>query len=267
MRRPVIDASGLVVNVVVLKDGADWAPPAGFELGAVGGEIGDVWSGAAYIKPPSIGLPVSMIDDPAAGPASDAQAGPVELATSAETIIGTDATRAVTPAGLAAVVVNGGVAGDVLAKVSSTNRDLTWVAPLAMSSGTWVPVLTASTTSGTHTYSAQAGTYIKLGPIVHYTGRLALSAKDAAMAGSVRIGGLPFTVRNVANEFCIANVVATNVNFTGTDVVIPYVLATGGQSYLGVAGQSDNTAPANIQAAAIVATSGFYVSGFYFTDL
>lgn len=48
MRVPILDATGLVVNVIVMGDG--WAPPEGFTIGALGGEIGDTWNGASYIK-------------------------------------------------------------------------------------------------------------------------------------------------------------------------------------------------------------------------
>lgn len=48
---PLIDSTGLVINVVHIEDGADWSPPDGHTLGPEGGAIGDRWDGASYIKP------------------------------------------------------------------------------------------------------------------------------------------------------------------------------------------------------------------------
>ncbi|MGY0790978.1 right-handed parallel beta-helix repeat-containing protein [Azospirillum argentinense] len=59
--------------------------------------------------------------------------------------------------------------------------------------GSWTPILTASTTPGTHTYSVQAGEYVRTGNLVFVSGRLEVSSKDAAINGNIRIGGLPFT--------------------------------------------------------------------------
>lgn len=47
-RVPLIDASGLVVNLVVAGD-AEWSPPEGLTAGPPGGNIGDTWDGTQYI--------------------------------------------------------------------------------------------------------------------------------------------------------------------------------------------------------------------------
>lgn len=58
-------------------------------------------------------------------------------------------------------------------------------------------MLRGSTTAGTNTYTAQAGRYIKIGRHVHVSGRITITgAVDSAMAGSMQISGLPFTVAN-----------------------------------------------------------------------
>ncbi|AIB11784.1 hypothetical protein ABAZ39_07180 [Azospirillum argentinense] len=62
--------------------------------------------------------------------------------------------------------------------------------------GSWTPTLTASTTSGTHTYSVQAGEYVRIGNLVFVSGRLEVTAKDAALNGNARISGLPFVSSN-----------------------------------------------------------------------
>jgi hypothetical protein len=51
---PVIDKDGTVVNVVVLDDESLWAPPEGCTLGPEGGNMGDVWDGQSYTRPPPV---------------------------------------------------------------------------------------------------------------------------------------------------------------------------------------------------------------------
>ena len=54
--RPLLDANGLVVNVIVHDDAlpAEAQPilPDGHTLGPEGGKIGDTWNGSAYVTPP-----------------------------------------------------------------------------------------------------------------------------------------------------------------------------------------------------------------------
>jgi hypothetical protein len=66
---PLLDPSGLVVNVIVLADGADYAPPDGLTLGAVGGHIGDRFDGTRYVRPPARPRPAPPGLAPAGGAA------------------------------------------------------------------------------------------------------------------------------------------------------------------------------------------------------
>jgi hypothetical protein len=54
--RPLIDANGVVVNVIVHDDSlppeAQPILPDGHTLGVEGGRIGDTWNGTAYVTPP-----------------------------------------------------------------------------------------------------------------------------------------------------------------------------------------------------------------------
>lgn len=67
--------------------------------------------------------------------------------------------------------------------------------------GTWLPALVGDVTSGTQTYSVQAGWYFRHGDLVTVQGRIGLSAKDAATAGNMRITGLPFACATITNGF------------------------------------------------------------------
>lgn len=58
--------------------------------------------------------------------------------------------------------------------------------------GTWTPAYTGSSTSG-QTYSAQEGSYTKIGRVVHIQAWVKVTNKGT-MGGPIRISGFPFTV-------------------------------------------------------------------------
>lgn len=53
MRAPILDHTGTVINVVIIGNESDWSPPPGQTLGVPGGEIGDKWDGATYMRTPA----------------------------------------------------------------------------------------------------------------------------------------------------------------------------------------------------------------------
>jgi hypothetical protein len=65
--------------------------------------------------------------------------------------------------------------------------------------GTWTPTIEGSTTAGTQTYNAQVAKYTKVGRTVTICAFVSITNKDAAMAGNVRIGGLPYASDGTAN--------------------------------------------------------------------
>jgi hypothetical protein len=65
--------------------------------------------------------------------------------------------------------------------------------------GTWTPTIYGTTTAGTTTYFQQVGTYTKVGRLV--TVQIFLNITGQTGAGSVRLGGLPFTAGAGANTF------------------------------------------------------------------
>ena len=52
-RKAIVDSKGLVVNVIVIEDGANWSPPDGCVLVAAetGGGVGDTWDGKRFVVP------------------------------------------------------------------------------------------------------------------------------------------------------------------------------------------------------------------------
>lgn len=72
--------------------------------------------------------------------------------------------------------------------------------------GTWTPTLAGVTTTGSHTYTTQIGTWIRRGNFVHLKYFLQISAKDAAMAGGLVVNGSPFTAENMSNALGIHNI-------------------------------------------------------------
>lgn len=128
--------------------------------------------------------------------------------------------------------------------------------------GIFTPVLAGSTTSGSHTYSHQTGFYTKIGRLVTFTAYLALSAKDAAMTGSVSINGLPFTMANGASAYYPCAAYWSNVNLgTTTPSLIPYVAFNHAQVNL-VAG-GNNVAATSVTPSMITNDSQLLVSGSY----
>lgn len=65
--------------------------------------------------------------------------------------------------------------------------------------GTWTPTIEGSTTAGAQTYSVQVAKYTKVGRTVTIYAYVSITTKDAAMAGNVRIGGLPYASDGTAN--------------------------------------------------------------------
>lgn len=93
-----------------------------------------------------------------------------------------------------------------LASTKAANFTIYGGTPADQQEGSWTPVLVGSTTAGTNTYSIQAGQWFRRGNKVHAKGTIAISTKDAAMAGALSITGLPFTSEAVTNGNAMAHI-------------------------------------------------------------
>lgn len=64
----------------------------------------------------------------------------------------------------------------------------------------YAPTVSGSVTAGTQTYSVQVGDHVQIGSLIVMSGRIVMTAKDAATSGSIRIS-LPVAMRNTSGLF------------------------------------------------------------------
>ena len=123
--------------------------------------------------------------------------------------------------------------------------------------------LYGSTTAGTQTYAAQTITWRRIGDMCFFNLYLALTAKDAAMAGNTRIGGLPFPSKAALATYTSVSIgwasfITLDAGYTQLGAYI-----TAGQSYIELSEIKSATSVANVAAANIANNSQIMVSGMY----
>lgn len=133
------------------------------------------------------------------------------------------------------------------------------------STGSWTPVIAGDSVAGTNTYSVQTGSYVRIGKLVFVKAYVTLATKDAAMAGNIRVTGLPFTS-------------ASGVNTNSALPINDFYLDLGGgytnlsanispsTNYAVLVQAGDNVALANIAASNILGTSRIAFTGCYQVD-
>lgn len=92
--------------------------------------------------------------------------------------------------------------------------------------GTYTPIVAFGGSSVGVTYGEQLGTYTKLGNWVNSDFRITLTSKGAA-AGTITMGGLPFTVNNTYEG---VGYIGRFANFTGLTGMLCLNLGSGGTS-------------------------------------
>ena len=90
--------------------------------------------------------------------------------------------------------------------------------------GTWTPVLKGSTTPGSHAYFVQQGVYVKDKNKVTVDFNLYVQTWDAAAAGNLLIGGLPFAP--LADAYNVLGQMG-NVNMTAGNTALAINITTG----------------------------------------
>lgn len=87
--------------------------------------------------------------------------------------------------------------------------------------GTWTPALVGAGTAGSFTYTAQLGSYERIGRLVMARFNIQISATSVAPVGNMTINGLPLTSANTSNDLGAANITA--VKGIGLDAGYTYL--------------------------------------------
>ena len=123
--------------------------------------------------------------------------------------------------------------------------------------GTWTPTWTASGSNPTVTYTAQGGTYTKIGAVVYFTCRITVNTVSGG-SGVLRLSGLPYS----ANAGAVGFYPAAQVGYKNG-------WSTNGPDYGRVVGnfieiyKSNNTSETTITPANLTAGTDFIMSGVY----
>ena len=153
-----------------------------------------------------------------------------------------------------------GMKGYVDAHKAETANSTT-VHGLRYEEGNWTPTIYGVSTAGSHTYTTQSGRYIKINKKVTCYGYITLSAKDAAMAGDVKIGGLPFTASSSMGSINFGYI--DSLDF-GTGEL--YLAGYPNSTRIDLTWVKDNAAPTKLQPAqvqnntSLIFTFEYYVS-------
>jgi len=88
--------------------------------------------------------------------------------------------------------------------------------------GTWTPVISGSTTAGTGTYTAQVGTYTKIGNFVTVAAYVHITAHTGS--GNFLFSGLPFTSESRTNSYHSAALgYVSNISLTASNYLQAYI--------------------------------------------
>lgn len=127
--------------------------------------------------------------------------------------------------------------------------------------GTFTPAIAGAGTAGVNTYAQQIGRFQRIGNRVHVQVSLILSAKDAAMAGSIKITGLPYAAKAAAGSATMAvgdAYLSLDVGYTW-----PAARVDPGQTFIYLLECGSNKSVSNLLPANIFATTELYISGSY----
>ncbi len=149
---------------------------------------------------------------------------------------------------------------------STLVTDTNGVHGLKIEEGDWTPTLYGVTTAGVNTYGKQVGLYRKSGKEVFITCLIALTTKDSAMAGAIRIGGLPFPTKNKADaRFGFTISVIENFDLDSTRNHLG-AFSLQNSNYISLLNYGDNVTLSSVAASQITNTTVIIISGTYLTD-
>ena len=96
--------------------------------------------------------------------------------------------------------------------------------------GTWTPTYTGAASAPTISYTIQAGSYIKVGNLVHIQGRIK-TASTSGGSGNLLLEGLPFTTLSTSNHFSTIHI-GYNVNWAADNYPMSMYTNNGSASLL-----------------------------------
>jgi hypothetical protein len=128
--------------------------------------------------------------------------------------------------------------------------------------GTFTPTLQGSTGNPTPTYTAQVGTYTRIGNVVYVWIQVYTSAVSGG-TGDLRIGDLPFSTNASYGARFI--VTCTRVDFSATTTYVNAAVdGSSNKIYLAETNDNSNDTVVPISAWNAGAAAGVSISGFYF---
>jgi hypothetical protein len=128
--------------------------------------------------------------------------------------------------------------------------------------GTFTPTLQGSTGNPTPTYTAQVGTYTRIGNVVYVWIQVYTSAVSGG-TGDLRIGDLPFSTNASYGARLI--VTCTRVDFSATTTYVNAAVdGSSNKIYLAETNDNSNDTVVPISAWNAGAAAGVSISGFYF---
>jgi hypothetical protein len=135
--------------------------------------------------------------------------------------------------------------------------------PAGLSTGTWTPSLTASTTAPSVTYSSQTGNWTKNGNMIFVNGYINVSAISSQGSGTLQITGLPFTV---LDEMVLFNFSATdaltNYYSTGNPGITQIYGHGGGGTLINFRGAGPGKSTTDLQCGSL--TTGYILFSCYY---
>ena len=99
--------------------------------------------------------------------------------------------------------------------------------------GTWTPVMGSDTNNPTQSYQTQAGTYVKIGNLVHLQFDIRMAASGiSGGTGNCQIDGLPFPMDNSLQTYGIGATFGFSRNWNGENPNAAYINAGASSAYI-----------------------------------
>ncbi len=133
----------------------------------------------------------------------------------------------------------------------------------------WTATFIGSTTAGVNSYDVQVARSMRIGKFTMVTGRLHTSLKGSggnAMAGNLRIAGLPYTSKNTANQQVCYQVSSLECMVFGTTFVTGNIIPNATQMRIYIEATGTSATNAEMTVASLGANPGIFWTAVYEQD-